>query len=174
MTDNIFALYDPQADNPPVKDDKFWKPESEEFHSAVAQLIQKDFSFIDHLNIVFLFRDKHGTHCGNAVWGHCQKQSDKQKELHGFDVAIVIAWDIWSVIDNIKREALIYHELSHIGIDPETDNVTMQAHDLEFFRGEFRKYGAWSTELEGLVNDLQQMELFKREKHNGMKDDDES
>jgi len=157
----FFRNYDANQDAPEGKE-KFWEIESNEFKKALKNLMYEKFTKFGALRIAFLFREKHTTSKGRIIYGSCEKVSDKNKVLNNKDYIIILSWDVWERLNYKQREALIYHELSHINIDDEDNNLNTVGHDLEFFRKEYKLYGAWNIDLELLEKDLKQLDLFQK------------
>ena len=114
--------------------------------------------------IKYLFRSEAQTSQDKIVAGRCIKQSDLQHSIHGFRYVIWIAADIWEELDDTQREALVYHELSHIRIefDDEKQKVkySTRKHEVEFFIDELETYGAWHDGLRKVVKVSRQLTLF--------------
>lgn len=65
----------------------------------------------------------------------------------------------WEKCDQAKREALVMHELLHIGMAP-NGSPRMEKHDVEDFALVVRHYGRWS---EGVQLYAQQLALFEQQ-----------
>ena len=173
---SFFKHYDHLLDAP-GDDEKFWKAESAEFMDCIDNLLYACFTSYKIFRITYLFRDKHTTSKGKVCYGTCEKVSDKNKVLQNIDYVITLAWDVWEKLNYKQREALIFHELSHIDYN-DNGTPTTAGHDLEFFRNEYRYYGAWNVDLELLENDLRQLDFFNSIKTGQVKitvpDDDEN
>lgn len=59
-----------------------------------------------------------------------------------FDYIIWVAWDVWQLIDDGDREALLFHELTHCERD-EAGMPTIKPHDAGVFNEEVKRYGMW-------------------------------
>ncbi|MCC6989940.1 MAG: hypothetical protein IT181_13125 [Acidobacteria bacterium] len=87
-------------------------------------------------------------------------------EGHSPDYLIVYDAGLWTSMTALQREALMYHELSHLHVkeDPETGapkigddgRIVLQVvpHDTEVFHSEIERYGPVALELEQLVGAL--------------------
>ena len=89
--------------------------------------------------------------------GRCSKADKKWKHLTGIDFVIEVWHDWWLGATDFTREALVYHELLHIGRqETKTGNikwVTVE-HPVEAFYEETKHYGAWSPQLQELQHIL--------------------
>lgn len=137
-------------------DEKFW------FCHVLQQqgqnLIKEKFAFIKEmaLAVKFIFRAK----ATKRAAGKCTKLNDMYQLVAGVDFLIWVAWDVWAGLTEHQREALLFHELSHIGLD-EDGNPALAHHDVEMFYQELTQYGAWHNGLLNLVETAKQLELFK-------------
>lgn len=150
----------------PKGDEKFWIPDSVGFKAIVRAVINRCFSDLVDVNILWMFRLEHTISQGKIVCAKTTKQSEQQRAIHGHAVVITIAWDIWQKITPIQREALLYHELRHVGFDDENGKVELYPHDVEMFTDELKRYGAWNSDLKALVEGMRgQMSLFDGHQH---------
>jgi hypothetical protein len=78
--------------------------------------------------------------------GECAKTSGKWRHLTEFDFVVVLHKESWTVLSNHQREALIHHELGHVGFCD--DKWVIVKHDVEEFLTTFKRYGAWSANLQ--------------------------
>lgn len=62
-----------------------------------------------------------------------------------FEYLVWVAWDVWQVINDGDREALLFHELIHCDRD-EAGKPVMRPHDAGVFNEEIARYGAWWTD----------------------------
>lgn len=104
--------------------------------------------------ITFLFRISESA---GGYLGKCSLASEKWKHLTGSDYVIDIWKPFWDVVEENRRQALVYHELTHIKRSEKEDKdgrVTvawkLRKHDIELFIDEVRKFGNWRRELEEL------------------------
>lgn len=84
--------------------------------------------------------------------GKCGKADKKWNFLTGFDYVVEVWHPWWSDATNFEREALMFHELSHI-IRVETKKGikwAIREHTIEAFHEEVDIYGAWSPQLQQL------------------------
>ncbi|MCE5334528.1 MAG: hypothetical protein LLG06_08035, partial [Desulfobacteraceae bacterium] len=104
-------------------------------------------------NIGYVMRNKHAKSGGKVLGGTCQKQSDKQKLLHDYDFIIELAADIWSELNTTQREALLLHEIMHVGVEVDDDGeakMFIRPHDTEEFAYVIKVYGLYSLDLQAI------------------------
>jgi hypothetical protein len=137
----------------------------EKYHQHII-----DFS----VKIRYVFVDKTPNSKGKEVWGTCRKVSGLNAYLEGESpdgdafFVITISKDIWDILPQDKRIALVDHELCHAMAgakqqkddsdsddDLETDNpikLSVKPHDLEEFSCIVRRHGLWREDIEDFVN----------------------
>lgn len=59
-----------------------------------------------------------------------------------YEYVIWFAWDVWQLLDGIERDAIVFHELMHLGRDA-TGKPVLTPHDESVFTREVELYGAW-------------------------------
>jgi hypothetical protein len=131
--------------------------EASEVKTIAEQLVPKYHQHIlDYsLRIDYVFTDKVPKKGGKEVWGYVQKITNlnayiakDNKEGDPFFV-MVIAEAIWDRLSPKGKEALIDHELYHIGVkvtekdDEEVVKLILLPHDMEEFDAINRRYGRW-------------------------------
>lgn len=136
-------------------------PDLEEM--ALELLAQcEEFEHIRPLRVRYLWRDK-GT---SKAMGQCTKASGFWRDLAAVDFVIWVgAEDVrTSYFTRDQLEALLYHELCHIGLG-EDGQPTMRDHQAEIFYAEFARYGVWRRDYQrfgqlALDGDLERGEAF--------------
>jgi len=98
-------------------------------------------------NIEYLFVDKKTFYAGKI--SKCSKEVNL---ITGLNYIMFINMEIWGVLNDFKREALVFHELEHIEWkpnikDPNFGAWALKRHDLEEFNSVVRKYGRWSPDV---------------------------
>jgi hypothetical protein len=138
----------------------------EDIKELADDLISKHHPEAIDVRIGYLMREKHGTTKGKVVMGNCQKQSAKQKLLNVFDFIITLSADVWAELEPEQREALLLHELKHVGVKPDPDDQDsdvffLRPHDTEEFRDVIHVYGLWQPDLEELSQAIDDNRLQK-------------
>jgi predicted metallopeptidase len=64
------------------------------------------------------------------------------RDLAGYDAVVTVNAADWQHYDASQREALVAHELSHLGVS-EKGTLRLEHHDLEEFAWIARHYGQW-------------------------------
>lgn len=127
-------------------------------------LIAKHHHHLDDIRIEYVFRSEAAKDKGKTVWGKARKISglnaylsqplDPDETPAGEDVdyfVIEIAEDIWAVIDQRERVALVDHELCHCTTDFNKDGdlvLKIRPHDLEEFRQVVQRHGLWRDDVQ--------------------------
>lgn len=146
---------------------KLW-PADAHMIAMSHRLIAENDMAADGAEIAFVMRGKHGEANGKVVLGSCAKQSARNRMLIGFDFVIEIAWDFWAAFTDTQRDALLHHELSHIGTS-ENGGWCMVAHSVEEHVATIERYGLWKPDLKAFAeaigricrDDGSQLEMFE-------------
>jgi hypothetical protein len=107
-----------------------------------------------HANIEYIVSYK------NSKWlGKCQLVPAIFKLLTGLDYIIYVNADGWNGLNYKQKEALIFHELEHIGWkpnakDPEFGKWATRRHDMEEFNSVVQRYGRWLEDVTMFDNSL--------------------
>lgn len=113
-------------------------------------------------HIMYMFRSKAGKSGGKTRLASCYLASELQKAVHGYNYIIEIAADEWDHMEQQQREALLLHEILHIGAkeDEKTGAVTwgLRKHDTEEFRKVVEVYGIWTGDLEEMAKAIRAAE----------------
>lgn len=124
-------------------------------NELAARLIDDHHPEAANAKICYLFRKKHNKANGKINLGKCHKVSEKDKTLHGFDYVIILAWDMWTMLEPIQREALLLHELLHVlKLGEEAADWKIQPHDVEEFGKVIEIYGLWKPDLEAFAESI--------------------
>lgn len=103
---------------------------------------------------------------GHLVLGRCVKISDLQREFNEFDFVIVLNREAWDDPDFTmdKKEALIDHELCHVGSVEDDDGAKYddrgrrvwrtKKHDIEEFQEIVVRHGCYKRDLERFAEAL--------------------
>lgn len=60
----------------------------------------------------------------------------------GFDYLCWFALDVWALLDEREREAIVFHELMHCGRG-QAGTPELVPHEAAVFTDEVERYGAW-------------------------------
>jgi hypothetical protein len=104
---------------------------------------------------------------GHVMLGQARKTGELERQLHGYDVIIVLNSEWWNdaEVTDRQREALLFHELCHPrpvldeDNDPKVDENGKivwynRKHDVEEFRAVIQKYGLYKADLEDMAADM--------------------
>jgi hypothetical protein len=124
-----------------VAEEKYW--DAVEPKEIATKLIQKGaFQFPTNTPICYIFIDKSA-----RFWGKCSHVGGLWKFVTAYEFTIQINNEAWESMTDEQREALMYHELLHVGYDASTDKYSIVDHDLEEFAMVVSKYGLWRDSL---------------------------
>jgi len=145
---------------------QFNAQEEGNFHpvdESVTDLYSKILTFPDcaHLRnfkVKLIFTSKEMKAKGKRILGKAMLCSERDKFLHGYDFLIILDQEFWATSKD-SREPLLYHEILHCGIDPESEEPKLIAHDVEEFGAVIARYGMWKSDVKDFC---EQMELFNR------------
>lgn len=132
-----------------------------ELEEIAVKLIYEEGGDFDHLrdvSIGYLWKLKGGATGGKLVLAKTMSVPSLAQYYAseaGNEVEYVIAFSY----DNLRTarftkwqlEALMYHELCHLGWDDEHDKVKMVAHDFTVFNKELQRYGAWDYDITQMI-----------------------
>jgi hypothetical protein len=143
---------------------QFWH--AQEVEDIAKEYIEKYHQHIldFKVKVVYRFTDKISKTGNKERWGNCRKITGLNAHLSNAEndgepyFAITIPIDIWNVLPQDKREALVDHQLCHIDAkaDQEEDSdgsepvvkLSMKPHDLEEFTCVARRHGMWQEDME--------------------------
>lgn len=109
-------------------------------------------------SILYRWKREGGSKGGKDVLGKCAKTSPLIRSLTGCQFFIWLAADYCQVLSDRQIEALLHHELRHIGGD-ENGKLYARGHDFELFAADLQHYGPWHEGLEHLVAVVTQLRL---------------
>lgn len=124
-----------------------------------------ELAHIRGLEVRYLWRGAGGKSGGSRVLGKCQRLSGLARYL-SIDEDIPADFVIWLAADHLRDydertiEAVLYHELCHIGWDDEHDKPVVLNHEFAGFLGELRRYGLYEIDLKNLGNVMRQLPLI--------------
>lgn len=101
----------------------------------------------------------------NKWRGKCCRTTGHWHYLTDFDYVIVLWKEWWDEASELQRNALLYHELSHIIFSENKEHEIvygLRDHELEIFVSEVRAYGLWDESLDYLdrvIQDIKQDEI---------------
>jgi hypothetical protein len=136
--------------------------------AIAGRLIPKDHPHLDGVEMRFITRDEAQTRQGKTVyastrliggreaWLAAGMPNDNEYPERFF--VLEFAADVWSVLDEPQRVALVDHELCHCGIKL-NGTLTLLGHDLEEFVAVVGRHGMWRTEVENLVRAARDRQL---------------
>jgi predicted metallopeptidase len=129
------ALFDPDPDYAPSAD-----------VAAVAKALIRRHRVLDvmagDLRIAYLERLGQPSGEGEGLIAACQKASPVWRDVAHVDVVIWVWSEWWARFSPRQREAVVMHELCHVGRN-ESGGVKLRKHDVEEFNFVVAHYGVW-------------------------------
>jgi putative metallopeptidase len=136
-----------------------------EVADIAAPLIETHHEHLLGVRIDYVFRDKAASNRGRAKAGTARKVSALTALLAGADgpfFVIEIAADIWKLLPEWKRRALVDHEFLHCGLNEDGAPVLLP-HDLEEFVEVVRRHGRWTSWIDAFAEAVQEALPFGEE-----------
>ena len=129
------------------------------------QLIRDHSPTLDHvrnLRVAYLWKRKGGVKGGKGTLGKCQSLASIAQFALKADILIWLAADNCRdlYLNGPQLEALLFHELLHIGWDVDKGQAAIVDHDFAGFLKELEIYGAWDSDLERLARHAGQLARF--------------
>lgn len=114
------------------------------------------FKYIKNSNvsICFLSSEHQKTNKGKLVLGQCEKVQDKYKWAIPYDFTITLFEPNIEDLTEEQVEAVIFHELLHVGIDKHESGEEIYyivPHDLEDFKAVIERFGTNWAEPKGAI-----------------------
>lgn len=132
-----------------------------EIRELAMELIAKypELAELDDYEINFLWRKEGGNRRGDAVLGNMSVTSGLTKYFTECDYVLWMAADHFREfqLSDHQIEAALFHQLCHAKIKDE--KPTIRPHDIEGFRSELQRYGAWTSELKSAKDAFAQATL---------------
>jgi hypothetical protein len=138
-----------------------------EVEDIVRRLIgdhYQELAFNHEVQIICRFETPTREKNGKAILGECRKVSGLNSYLYrtGIDdtpeakpfFLILISEDAWRVLNPDQREALVDHELAHVGADIDDKGNTVfsiKPHDIEEFRDVVARHGMYLADIERFI-----------------------
>lgn len=139
--------------------------EDDDLEILASQLIAAHETTLGHcrnLRIAYLWKRKGGGKGGKGTLGKCQSLSGVAQHWGRADILVWLAADHCKDLKLNARqlEALLFHELLHIGWDADKGQAFIAEHDFAGFLKELELYGAWDQDLQLLAHHKSQLRLF--------------
>jgi hypothetical protein len=131
---------------------------SSELEAMARRLISEHgrLSHLEDFAVAYLW--DHGDPPRNGkpcAWGKARLVPRWVQPLAPSDACITILSKVWMVLADRQREALLLHELLHLGLNPDSGMLEVVPHDVEEFGYVAAQYGAWRSSLEAFGQQLQ-------------------
>ncbi len=118
------------------------------------------FAHLSQARFTCLWKKEGGLHDGKITLGKTSRATGFAKYFGAVDIVIWLAADHLRHYCRRNVEAVLYHELCHVGWDADSGLITLLPHDFEGFAAEVREYGQWRYDLEVAGKAFTQLGLF--------------
>lgn len=152
---------------------------ADEVAKVARPLIKNFHPHLNGMTIVYLFMNKRDKKTGASVMPKSKGKAllGQAKLVSGLNAFLVsgatrtdgdeiepffvllITKTAWERMKAKQREALVDHELAHMGIDDESGRPVILPHDLEEFNAIVRRHGLWSEDVQEFFKAAKQMPL---------------
>jgi hypothetical protein len=113
---------------------------------VAEELIKKYHGILGEARIAFVFRSEEQELNGRVILAQVSKVPEKMQPYMEFDYVVWVAENRWINMPDKQREALIDHELCHMGMSS-TGGWKIKPHNIQEFREILDRYGAWNDDL---------------------------
>jgi hypothetical protein len=121
------------------------------------------FGHVANARLSILWKRAGGKSRGQIRMGQCSKTSGRARFWGESEFVIWLAADHLRRSPSEKIANVLFHELLHIGSDPDTGDAKIVGHDLEFFFAEVSERGLWRPEMEQAHEVFTQLRLIPYE-----------
>lgn len=98
------------------------------------------------ITILYMYSDKQKKRAGCPVYADTEKVSSKMRSLAGCDFIITFYKPNSDRLTPEQMEILMYHELRHVGYDPEKEKRYIIPHDVQDFADIIEEHGVYWTD----------------------------
>lgn len=124
-----------------------WEEASAPLIRMADEVIREHRPYLVNANIGFLFRSEPGRSQGRPIMGKALKVGARLRVYVELDFIIWISKPDWQRFEIVRKKALLHHELCHCEMDPDTDELSIRAHDIEEFNEVIAANGLWLDDL---------------------------
>lgn len=138
---------------------EFW--EAPDIERIAYKLIEAKLpDWPEDCKVRFLWKAKGGRSGGKGIYGKTVKAGGLVAYGMEADFVIWLAADLVHdmAFTNWQVEALLYHEMLHVGVEQDEDgkvSYSVIGHDFEGFRSEIAEYGFWSIDTKAIARTIQ-------------------
>lgn len=127
---------------PAGKEPHYWI--AAEVEEIARRLIPEHHKHLAAARIAYVFAESLPSRHGKTPMATAKKAPEAQTLLHGFDFVVTVNYQAWMLLTPAQREALVDHELSHLGLKEDGSGWTIWAHDVEEFAAVIKRHGLWT------------------------------
>lgn len=140
-----------------IKGPTYWKAD-EDIHNLVYRVLREQRPEIDEMTpeIIVIWKDVAEITGGKWTLASIRKVSDKDQITYDSTANFVlqISSNTWQALDGHQREALIYHELLHIGLKFPEGTFIIVKHQLEEFPQVIEQFGFYKNDVQVFVDSV--------------------
>jgi predicted metallopeptidase len=136
--------------------------EAEDVEIIAKRLYKKFNLWFDVPKIKYLFRESEKSTFNAQI----SKATGKWAYLTDYDYIIEVWTVFWESATDTQKQALLYHELSHVECKEDDDgDITwrIREHDIEEFINVIKEYGTWNeslTPLKDIINSPNELDVL--------------
>lgn len=124
-----------------------WSEASPSVLRTAENLIENFHPILKAARIAFVFREKAQKQGDRYILGQCAKVPEKFQPYLAYDYVIWLSEDDYSGMDDLRREALIDHELCHCKFSVQSGTWGIRPHDIQEFAAVIERHGVWSHDV---------------------------
>lgn len=151
--------------------------EGQEIHKLVTELVREHHDHLRNASIAYCWMiGNKGDKDGRLILGKMKKASELDRELHAWDLCLLLNRETWRVFSIEQKRALVDHELCHADLNLGKDGEPVEdphgkktyrirKHDIEEFAAVVRRHGIYKADLERFAEALEQgrqQQLFRK------------
>lgn len=129
----------------------------------IRQAVDQWHPHLQRATILAVARPEANRSGGKLVWGKFKVASPMERALYGDpDLAylMILPRDIWLMLTDKGRLALVDHELSHAGgFDSEAEKWTLVGHDVEEFIAVIQRHGLWKSDVAHFIEQTKDAQM---------------
>lgn len=123
-----------------------WTEAAQSVLSTAQNLIDNFHPVLSRARICFVFRSEAQKQGNRMIVGGACKVPDKMQPFLEYDFLIWLSEEDYTGMDDLRREALIDHELCHCAGDP-INGWKLRPHDIQEFSDVIKRHGVWSSDV---------------------------
>lgn len=135
-----------------------WTEASSSVIKFAENLIENFHPILKEARIAFVFREKAQKQGERYILGQCTKVPEKFQPYLEYDYIIWLSEEDYAEMDDLRREALIDHELCHCKFSGQTGTWGIRPHDIQEFSDVIERHGIWSPDIRRIKSAIEKYE----------------